>query len=231
MKGRKLLSANASRVFFESADFNPGHETNLKHFADMANSYHDKALKAHKSSLEYARMAGAWLARARDLIVYDKKGELQYAWMPWVKRHFKGSHRLATDYILIYRRWKELEPNPELSLREALKALRTRYRGKPFDREVILRSQAFRHFLSKMFKEWDELEIRLLKRDLGMDPELEGLLEDMMEKLHSKVQQRLAKLSREEKLALYDKLKEQEALKAHKAAKRNDKFEVEVLGY
>lgn len=109
-----------------------------------------------------------------------------------------------------------------------MKALRTRKRGKPFDREVLLRSQAF---LSEMFDEWEELEIPLVKRDLGMDPELENLLKGMMEKLHRKVQQRVAKLSREEQLELYGELKEQAALKAHGDAKRHDKLELEVLNY
>jgi hypothetical protein len=85
----------------------------------------DRRAQEHgRASLEHARRAGEALAAAKSQVVHGE-------WLPWLRERVPDlSARMATNYMVIARRWPEIEDAnqkrvSDLSLRGALAYLAT----------------------------------------------------------------------------------------------------------
>lgn len=167
-----------------SADLNFQHPPyiSLSYCATKATEHHNRVIECWQSGLKHAKVAGNYLRDAKKQTGHGK-------WLWWLKRNCPIiSERTAQVYMTIAKRWKELEPNPNLSINEALKTLTTRKgNSKKFNPDEILRARLMREILRVAWKNWESEDIEYLKTNLAWDPELEDLIVDAMEKLRKAI--------------------------------------------
>ena len=86
--------------------------------------------------------------------------------------------------MLVAKRWKEIEHDPDRSLRQVLKALTTRP-GKPkgFDYGNFIADKIFRQMLREPWKQWTNEE----REQLRTDPAAQALYQDSMNKLRKEM--------------------------------------------
>jgi hypothetical protein len=91
----------------------------LTDLATQINEAHEQCVEAYKSSLYFARTAGALLIEA--------KSQLQHGqWLPWLRENTSVAERTAQAYMQVSRDWAVLEESAaiaDLSFRDALKLL------------------------------------------------------------------------------------------------------------
>jgi hypothetical protein len=92
----------------------------LPDLAAQINEHHRAAERAVNEALRHALEAGRLLIEAKGLVAHG-------GWLPWLRENFEGSGRTARIYMMVARRWPELQANrqraADLSLRGAVKLL------------------------------------------------------------------------------------------------------------
>lgn len=154
-----------------------------------------KFKNAHQSALRYARLAGKYLIRAKEKLAHG-------SWTAWVERNF-GNHRTANGYMSIAEGWEEIEHDPNLSIREALKALTTRKRSaKKFNPDDLIWARIFKQINQRLriaWKDWTPEDNEDFELTLGWHPDLDDLVVEGLNKLGKEIRRQLGKkLTKEE---------------------------------
>jgi hypothetical protein len=167
----------------------------LDYCASRVNEHHKLALASRQSMLRHAKSAGMCLIAAKKQMRHGN-------WGWWLKRKCPTiSERTAQAYMQIERRWKELEPNPELSICQALEALKTRKgTSKRFNPDDLLRARVFREFLQEVWKDWTNEEVEHLKEEISWHTDFGSEIAQMIKKLRRMVQRELGKVTTADKL-------------------------------
>lgn len=76
----------------------------LRTLASEINAAHSSAERALNDALAHARRCGEPLNEARELCAHGE-------WGAWLAENFAGSDRTARQYMMIARRWPELQAN------------------------------------------------------------------------------------------------------------------------
>lgn len=104
-------------------------DVNLDSLAEQANDFHARSEEAGRARIEYALAAGAALVEAKKLVAHG-------GWLPWLEEHFAAEPQTAQRYMRLAENVSRvthlLSENPDLSIREALKAI-----AKPKDAPAI----------------------------------------------------------------------------------------------
>ena len=95
-------------------------DVNLDSLAEQANDFHARSEEAGRARIEYALAAGQALVEAKRLVAHG-------GWLPWLEEHFAGSQQNASNYMRLAANYQRvsnlLADDPDLSIREALKAI------------------------------------------------------------------------------------------------------------
>lgn len=102
----------------------------LDTLAVRANEAHKGVEAMGRSTLEYARVAGENLAKAKSLC---KHGE----WLPWLANNFIGSHKTAWQYVTVAESWPEIEANVTSGNISTLKGVINEVKSKPYAQQKI----------------------------------------------------------------------------------------------
>lgn len=91
----------------------------LEQLATRIKAEHRHAVQTVRKSLEHARNAGELLAQAKDAIK-----DSPFRWGKWVEQGCGVQERTASNYLLLYRRWAEVEQAGDVSSRIRLRSSR-----------------------------------------------------------------------------------------------------------
>ncbi len=132
-------------------------------YAAEANHHLAQAVENLRSAIIHAKQAGDALCKAHKLI-----GKL--AWKEWLKQNFKNSYELASSYMRLSRKWKQLKAEVEdpeqLSIERALAILRVKHLKAPREeeREQALQNAALhlRRVFNQHVSRWSREEVLCL---------------------------------------------------------------------